>query len=103
PIAAFLVATALAIVYYYAPDAKQEWPWITPGSLLATVLWILSSMGFKEYVVHFGSYNETYGAIGGVIILLLWFYLTGLAILVGAELNSEIEHAAPQGKAPGER
>ena len=96
-------ALAIAIIYYYAPDAEQEWVWITPGSILATTLWVLISLGFKFYVAHFGSYNATYGAIGGVIVLMLWFYVSALAVLVGAELNAEIEHASPYGKDPGEK
>jgi hypothetical protein len=93
----------MAMIYYYAPDAEQEWIWITPGSIIATLLWLLISLGFKFYVVHFTSYNATYGAIGGVIVLMLWFYVSALAVLVGAELNAEIEHASPYGKEPGER
>jgi membrane protein len=91
------------MVYYYAPDAEQEWIWITPGSILATVLWLLISLGFKFYVTTFATYNATYGAIGGVIVLLLWFYMSALAVLFGAELNAEIEHASPYGKDPGEK
>jgi membrane protein len=103
PIVFVLVATAIALVFYFAPDAEQEWIWITPGSVLATVLWLLVSLGFKFYVTSFGSYNATYGAIGGVIVLLLWFYVSALAVLVGAEMNAEIEHASPHGKDPGEK
>lgn len=103
PIVFALVTLAVAVVYYYAPDAEQAWVWITPGSVLATVLWILISLGFKLYVAKFGSYNATYGAIGGIIILLTWFYVSALAILAGAELNAEIEHASPYGKDPGEK
>jgi len=103
PVVFGLVAFAIAMIYYYAPDAEQEWIWITPGSVLATVLWLLISLGFKFYVVHFTSYNATYGAIGGVIVLMLWFYVSALAVLIGAELNAEIEHASPYGKEPGER
>jgi membrane protein len=103
PIVFVLVATAIALVYYYAPDAEQDWIWITPGSLLATVLWLAVSLGFKLYVARFGSYNETYGIIGGVMVLMLWFYLSGVAILAGAELNAEIEHASPHGKDVGEK
>ena len=103
PVVFLLVTLAVALIYYYAPDAVQEWVWITPGSLLATTLWLLISLGFKFYVAHFASYNATYGAIGGVIILMLWFYLSALAVLVGAELNAEIEHASPYGKDPGEK
>jgi hypothetical protein len=98
-----LVSLGVAIVYYYAPDAEQSWTWITPGSIVATALWLVISLVFKFYVVNFGAYNATYGTIGGVIVLLLWFYLSGLAILAGAELNAEIEHASPYGKEPGEK
>ena len=103
PVVFSLVTFAMAMIYYYAPDAEQEWIWITPGSILATLLWLLISLGFKFYVVHFTSYNATYGAIGGVIVLMLWFYVSALAVLMGAELNAEIEHASPYGKEPGER
>src|SRR4029079_6508793 len=85
------------------PDAEQEWIWITPGSVFATVLWLLISIGFKFYVANFAAYNATYGAIGGVIVLMLWFYVSSLAVLVGAELNAEIEHASDYGKYQVER
>jgi len=103
PVVFMLVALAVALIYYYAPDAVQEWVWITPGSLVATTLWLAISLVFKFYVAHFTSYNATYGAIGGVIVLMLWFYLSALAVLLGAELNAEIEHASPYGKDPGEK
>lgn len=103
PVAFFLVAVGIGLVYYFAPDAEQVWVWITPGSLLATVLWLLGSLGFRFYVVNFASYDATYGAVGGVIILLLWFYLTGITIMIGAETNAVIEHASPWAKAPGEK
>ncbi len=103
PIIFSLIAFAVAIIYYFAPDAEQEWVWITPGSVFATVLWLLISLGFKFYVSRFGSYNATYGAIGGVIVTMVWLYVSSLAVLVGAELNAEIEHASPYGKEPGEK
>jgi membrane protein len=103
PVVFALIATAMALVYYVAPDAEQDWIWITPGSVLATFLWIVISLGFKFYLANFANYNETYGAIGGVMVLLLWFYVSGIALLVGAELNAEIEHASPHGKDVGER
>jgi membrane protein len=103
PVIFSLVAAAVALIYYFAPDAEQDWIWITPGSVFATVLWLLISLGFRFYVTNFGSYNATYGAIGGVVVTLLWFYVSSLAILVGAELNAEIEHASPYGKDPGEK
>jgi membrane protein len=103
PLVFGLVSLAIAMVFYFAPDAEQDWIWITPGSILATLLWLLASIGFRFYVTNFGSYNATYGAIGGVIVLLLWMYVSAFAILVGAELNAEIEHASPYGKDPGEK
>jgi membrane protein len=103
PLVFALVVTALAIVYYFAPDAEQEFVLITPGAVLATVLWLIATVGLRVYVMNFGSYNETYGALAGVMILLLWFYVSGMCLLIGAELNAEIEHASPYGKAPGEK
>jgi membrane protein len=103
PLIFSMIAFAVAIIYYFAPDAEQEWVWITPGSVFATVLWLLISLGFKFYVSRFGSYNATYGAIGGVIVTMVWLYVSSLAVLVGAELNAEIEHASPYGKEPGEK
>jgi membrane protein len=103
PLAFLLVSTAVGLVYYFAPDAEQDWAWITPGAVIGTLLWLMVSLIFKFYVANFADYNATYGAVGGVIVLLLWFYISGLAILVGAELNAEIEHASPHGKDPGEK
>jgi membrane protein len=93
----------IALIYYFAPDVEQDWVWITPGSIVACLLWVIVSLGVKLYVSQFASYNETYGALGGAAILMLWMYMTGLVILVGGELNAEIEHALPEGKKPGER
>jgi membrane protein len=103
PLAFALVMLGISLIYYFAPDAEQEWVWITPGSLIATVLWVLGSLAFRYYVVNFASYETTYGAVTGVILLLLWFYLSGLVIILGAEVSAEIEHASPWGKAPGEK
>src|SRR6185295_13882664 len=103
PVVFLLVALAIALIYYYAPDAVQEFVWITPGSVLSTALWLLISLGFKFYVANFTSYTATYGLIGGAIVLMLWFYVSALAVLIGAELNAEIEHASPYGKEPGEK
>jgi membrane protein len=98
-----IVCLAVGLVYYFGPDADQDWVYITPGAVTSAILWILVSLGFKFYTSNFGNYNATYGAVGAVIVLLLWFYMSGLAILVGAEMNAEIEHASPHGKAPGEK
>src|SRR5207248_6215831 len=101
PVIFLLISEGFAFVYYLAPDAEQRWPWILPGAHLATALWMLISLGFRFYVTHFGQFNQMYGAIGGVIVMLLWFYLSGLVLLFGAEFNSELEHASPYGKAEG--
>jgi membrane protein len=103
PVVFALVTTGVGLVYYFAPDAQQDWVWITPGSIVATLLWVIASIGLKLYIQFFGNYNETYGTLGGFIVLLTWFYVSGLAILIGAELNAEIEHASPYGKATGEK
>jgi len=103
PVAFALVATGIGLVYYFAPDAEQDFVWITPGSLLATALWLVGSLAFRFYVVNFGSYEATYGTVTGVILLLLWFYLSAFVVIVGAEVAAEIEHASPWGKEPAEK
>jgi membrane protein len=103
PVIVGLLIIAMALLYYGAPDVEQKWQWITPGSAVAVIGWLLTSLGFAFYVNHFGSYNATYGSIGAVIVLLTWMYLSGLFILIGGELNAEIEHASQDGKDPGEK
>ncbi len=76
---------------------------LLPGAVTATILWLLVSLLFKVYVARFTDYEGSYGTVGGVIVVLLWFYVSGIAILTGAELNSEIEHASPYGRAPGSK
>lgn len=93
PLIMFLVVLGVDLVYHFAPNRRGRWVWITPGSLLATSLWILSSFVFTFYVGTVENFNATYGAIGGVVVLLLWFYVSSLAILIGAELNGVIEQA----------
>ena len=77
--------------------------WITPGSVLATLLWLVISLALKFYYQLVPNANASYGAIGGIMVLMLWFYCSGIALLMGAEMNAEIEHASPYGKDPGER
>jgi membrane protein len=104
-----LVVVALAVTYRVAPDRDlPRFSWVTTGSLVATALWIVGSIGFSLYVNNFGSYNKTYGAIAGVVVLMLWLYLTSYIVLLGAEINAESERqtradttrgaAAPMGK-----
>ena len=103
PVIFVLVVTALGWIYAFAPHVTRPWAWLTPGSLAATGLWMAASLGFKWYAGHFGTFQKTYGAIGGVIVALLWLYTSGLAILIGAELNATITHAAPHDPAPTSR
>src|SRR5436190_9608379 len=109
PVVLAFMLLAFALIYYLAPDLhEQKWTWVTPGSVSGVVLWLLVSAGFKLYLHFFNSYSNTYGTLGAVIILMLWFYLTGAAILIGGEVNSEIENAAaesgdPQAKEKGEK
>ncbi len=103
------VVFAFAIIYYFAPDVKERhWYWITPGSVVGVLLWTTASAALRGYLHFFNSYSKTYGSLGAVIILMLWFYVTGLAFLVGGEINSTIEHAAaehghPEAKAEGRK
>jgi membrane protein len=103
PVAAFIMVMVVAIIYYVAPDVEQEFRFITPGSVLAVLVWIAASVAFGFYLKNFGNFNAMYGSIGAIIILLLYFYLTAAVLLFGAELNAVIEHAAPSGKNPGEK
>jgi membrane protein len=87
-----LLVGGLAVLYRYAPDRDEpKWTWVSWGSGIATLLWILASIGFSIYVNSFGNYNKTYGALAGIIILMFWLYLTAVIVLVGAELNTEME------------
>jgi membrane protein len=94
PAAISLMLFALAVIYYICPDVDHDWRWVTPGSVCAVSLWLIVSLGFKLYVENFGNYNAAYGSIAGVIVLMLWLYLTGVVMLLGGEINAEIEHAA---------
>lgn len=97
PIVLAAMLLAFALIYYIAPDLRdQKWIWLTPGAVLGVILWLLASFGMRLYLNFFDSYSNTYGSLGAVIILMLWLYLTGIAILVGGELNSEIEHIAAE-------
>jgi membrane protein len=94
PVLLVIVSLMLAILYYAAPNAKQPGvPWISPGGVLAVIIWLVVSGLFAVYVANFSSYNKTYGALAGVIIFLVWMWLTNMAILLGAEFNAELQHA----------
>jgi membrane protein len=87
-----LLVVALAVVYRYAPDRDEpKWSWVSWGSGIATLLWVLATIGFALYATFFGNYNKTYGTLAGVIILMFWLFLSAFVVLVGAELNTEME------------
>jgi membrane protein len=97
PIVLASMLFAFAIIYYFAPDVRdQKWIWITPGAAIGIALWLLVSLGFRLYLEFFDSYSKTYGSLGAVIVLMLWLYFTGAAVLIGGEVNAEIENAAAQ-------
>ncbi|MCU1309360.1 MAG: putative rane protein [Candidatus Angelobacter sp.] len=99
PLIIFFMLLAFAMVYYFAPNLEDPaWYWISPGAVVGLFLWIVGSLGFRVYLHYFNSYNATYGSLGAVIILMLWFYLTGAAIIIGAEVNSQIGHATEEKK-----
>ena len=99
PIIVGLMLVVVAAIYHICPDRHyKHWRWITPGSLFAVVMWLIVSLGFKAYVDNFGEYNKVYGSIAGVIVLMLWFYWSGMVLLLGGEINAEIEHAAAERK-----
>jgi membrane protein len=94
PVMLVVVMLMLAILYWSSPNAKPAgFRWVSPGSVLAVVVWIVASAAFAFYVANFGSYNKTYGALGGVIVFLVWMWITNLAVLLGAEVNAETERA----------
>lgn len=103
PISALAIMLTAALLYYVLPDVKQEFVYITPGSVLSTLLWLLCTLGFTAYVERFGDYNATYGSIGGVIVLMTWLYLSGLVFLLGGKVNALIEHESTAGKERGAR
>jgi membrane protein len=99
PAAFACILLSLALIYYFAPNLKKpQWHWITPGALVGCALWLIASVGLRVYLHYFNSYSATYGSLGAVIILLISFYLTGIAILVGGEVNVVIDEAAGHNK-----
>ena len=102
PAAACLLFLALLCMYRFAPDVqRQKWKWLVPGSILALVIWLIVSFGFKIYIRNFSNYSMLYGSVGTLIILMFWFYLSGAAILIGGELNAILEDAAAKRQIPG--
>ncbi len=103
PVLLFFVVLAFALVYYYAPDVEQRFRWISPGSIVAVLLWLIFSLLFSIYVERSGSFNATYGTFAGIVILMLYIYYSAFIVLVGAQLNQVIEEHIPEGKNEGEK
>jgi membrane protein len=92
PAVLVIVMSMLAVLYYWAPNVRPPaFRWITPGSVAAVVVWVIASAGFAVYVANFGSYDKAYGSLGGVVVLLVWLWISNIAVLLGAELNAEVE------------
>jgi membrane protein len=102
-VAILLLMLVVAILYYLMPDVEQKFRFITPGSVIAVIIWISASLGFGFYVSNFSNYDAMYGGIGAMIVLLLFFYISSAVLLLGAELNATIEHASREGKDRGEK
>lgn len=101
PIALFFLALVFSLTYYFCPDVDQRhWQWITPGAVIGMAAWIIASGAMRLYLHFYDSYTATYGSLGAVMILLLWFYVTGMMLLLGAEVNAEIENAAAKSGLP---
>jgi membrane protein len=98
-----MVLLSFAVTFYVAPDADQRWEWMTPGSLLGTLSFLAASLGFRFYIEKFTHYDKTYGSLGGVMVLLFWFWISSVVLLVAAQLNQVIEEASPLGKRHGQR
>ena len=99
-LAFFFVVLSFALLYYWGPDVEQQWQWITPGALVGVIVWLAASVSLRVYLHYFNNFSKTYGSLGAVILLLLWLYISGMAILIGGEINSEIEHAAAEREHP---
>jgi membrane protein len=98
-----MVLLSFALTFYVGPDAEQKWEWITPGSLAGSVIFLVETFGFRAYVQNFANYNQTYGSLGGVMVLLFWFWLSSVVVLSAGEMNKVIEDASPLGKSFGQK
>jgi membrane protein len=98
-----MVLLSFALTFYVGPDSDQRWEWITPGSLIGTAVFLVASYGFGLYVRNFGSYDKTYGSLGGVMVLMFWFWVSSLVLLSAGQMNQVIEGASPLGKNFGQK
>jgi len=98
PLTALVIMLAAAMAYYFLPNVKQKFKFITPGSVAATAAWMVATWGFGVYVSHFGDYSATYGSIGGVIVLLTWFYISAAIFLLGGKVNAVLAQASSEGR-----
>ena len=104
PLLGLVAMIGMAVLYRYAPSRdRPKWRWVTPGAAVATVLWIIGSIAFSVYMQYFGDYNETYGTLGAGIVLLTWLWLSAFVVLMGAELDSEMEHQTRRDSTVGGR
>lgn len=103
PVIAIMLLVSFALTFYVGPDADQKWEWITPGSMLGTAGLLIFTLLFRIYVQHFADYNKTYGSLGGVMVLLFWFWVSALLLLVAGQMNKVIEDASPLGKDYGRK
>jgi membrane protein len=101
PVAGLLMMFLWAVIYYALPDVQQSFKFITPGSVIGVIVWVLASWAFSLYVANFGSYDATYGSVGGAIVMLLWMWISSLVLLFGAEVNAVLEHKSEEGKRAG--
>jgi membrane protein len=102
-VVAVMVLLSFALTFYVGPDADQRWEWITPGSFVGTAAFLVVSLGFRLYVQNFANYDRTYGSLGGVMVLLFWFWISGLVLLTAAQMNRLIEDASPLGRGIGQK
>jgi membrane protein len=104
PVLVILVSVMLAILYWASPNARQGFRWVSPGGLVAVILWLAASGLFAVYIANFGHYNKVYGSIAGVIVFLIWIWISNIAIMFGAEFNAELERgrAIAAGTPPGQ-
>jgi membrane protein len=93
PLIVVFMLLAINAIYYFAPNRPSSWTWMSPGAVVAVILWLVSSLGFKLYVENFNNFNAAYGSLAAAVVLMLWFYISGAVLLLGAEINSELNKA----------